>query len=434
MNSSKKIAALTLGCKVNMYDTEAMLELFKQKGYEVVDFDKHADVYIINTCTVTNFGDKKSRQMIRKANKENPDAIIVACGCYSQVAPEEVAKVEGVNLILGTKDRLKIVEIVENYNKEKGTYSQVSDIMEERLFENLNVSSLSERKRAYLKIQEGCDRYCTYCIIPYARGPVRSRLESEILEEAKRLAVCGYKEIVLAGIHVASYGKDLKEGDLLSILKKVNEIEGIERIRFSSVEPTIITKEFLETIKNMPKICDHFHLSLQSGCDKTLKRMNRRYTSEEYENAVSLLRKYYPDVGITTDIIVGFPGETEEDFKESMKFAERVRLSKIHVFPYSPKTGTKAALFENQIENSVKSERVKEMSALSERLQKEFIESFIGKRLHVLFEEEKEDGFFEGHSTNYINVRIKSKTSLENEIRSVKVTEIEGLYAFGEEI
>lgn len=433
MTENKKVAALTLGCKVNLYDTEAMLELFKKKGYELVEFSEKADVYIVNTCTVTNFGDKKSRQMMRRAKKNSPEAILVACGCYAQVAPEEVSKIEEVNLIIGTKDRANIVNIVENYSSSKGTESCVSDIMLEREFEELTVESLSDRQRAYLKIQEGCDRFCTYCIIPFARGPVRSRSIQSIMEEAKRLSENGYKEIVLAGIHVASYGKDLGNINLVSVLEKIHEIDGIKRIRFSSVEPTVITEAFISALKTMPKVCEHFHLSLQSGCDNTLKRMNRRYTAGEYENAVHLLRENFPDVGITTDIIVGFPGETDEDFKESMAFAKKMKLSKIHVFPYSPKVGTKAALFEGQIPEKIKHERAALMGEAGEKLQIDFLKSFIGRELEVLYEEEK-DGVFSGHASNYINVRTKSGKSITNEILKVKIKDVDGFSLISEEI
>jgi len=433
VTENKKVAALTLGCKVNLYDTEAMLELFKKKGYELVEFSEKADVYIVNTCTVTNFGDKKSRQMIRRAKKHNPEAILVACGCYAQVAPEEVSKIEEVNLIIGTKDRANIVNIVENYSASKGTESCVSDIMLEREFEELTVESLSDRQRAYLKIQEGCDRFCTYCIIPFARGPVRSRSIQSIAEEAQRLSENGYKEIVLAGIHVASYGKDLGDINLVSVLKKIHEIDGIKRIRFSSVEPTVITNDFINALKAMPKVCEHFHLSLQSGCDNTLKRMNRRYMAAEYENAVNLLRENFPDVGITTDIIVGFPGETDEDFKESMAFAKRMKLSKIHVFPYSPKVGTKAALFKNQIPEKIKHERAALMGETGEKLQIDFLKGFIGRELEVLYEEEK-DGVFSGHASNYINVRTESRKNIINEIFKVKIKDIDSFSLISEEI
>lgn len=418
----KKIAFTTLGCKVNLYDTEAMMELFYKNGYEIVDFDEFADIYIINTCTVTNLGDKKSRQMIRRAKKQNPEAIVAATGCYAQVASEEVANIEGINIVIGTKERSKIVELIENYAKENGVLNAVSDIMGEHEFEPLVISKLKDRTRAYIKIQEGCNRFCTYCIIPFARGPIRSRNPEEIVCEVKRLAENGFKEIVLAGIHVASYGKDLGNITLTDIIKRVHDIEGIERIRFSSIEPLVVTDEFIEAIKAMPKVCDHYHLSLQSGCNKTLKKMNRHYTAEEYENAVLKLRRAFPDVAITTDIIVGFPGEEEEDFEESLAFAEKVKLSKLHCFPYSPKKGTAAAKFSSQLPNAVKAERNHKMIQLSEKLNKEFLDSFYNKEMPVLFERCIGEDIYEGHTTNYIIVHAKGNgEKLVNKIKNVKI-------------
>ncbi|MBQ7103300.1 MAG: tRNA (N(6)-L-threonylcarbamoyladenosine(37)-C(2))-methylthiotransferase MtaB, partial [Anaerotignum sp.] len=338
----KKAASFALGCKVNQYESEAIAELFQEKGYEIVDIDDVADVYVINTCTVTNFGDKKSRQLIRKVKRQNENAIVCVVGCYAQTAPQELMKVEGVNLVLGTKDRAQIVEMVENYKVENGVESHVSDIMKERLFEPLSIQKLANRTRAYLKIQDGCSQYCSYCIIPYARGPIRSRDPQDVIAEVKRLAENGFREVVLTGIHVASYGKDRKDTSLIEILRQVHEVEGIDRIRFSSIEPNVVTEEFAQAIADMPKVCDHFHLSLQSGCDKTLKEMNRKYDTEKYRQAAATLRKYLPEVALTTDIIAGFPGETEEDFQASYDFAKEIGFAKIHAFPYSPKKGTPA--------------------------------------------------------------------------------------------
>ncbi len=418
----KKIAFITLGCKVNMYDTEAMMELFVEKGYKIVEFDDYADIYIINTCTVTNFGDKKSRQMIRRARRRNPNAIVAASGCYAQVAPEKVADIEGINIVIGTKDRSKVVEIIESY-KGGSVLNAVTDIKGEREFEPLKISRLKGRTRAYIKIQEGCNRYCTYCIIPYARGPVRSRKPEDVISEVKTLAKNGFKEIVLTGIHVASYGLDLGNITLCDIIEKVHDVPGIERIRFSSVEPTVITDEFIERIIKLPKVCQHYHLSLQSGCDRTLKAMNRRYSSEEYRNACDKLRKAFPDVAITTDIIVGFPNESEEDFKESYDFAKSVKLSKIHVFPYSPKAGTPAADMKGQIPPDVKNKRSEEMIALSNSLNREFMARYTGGETEVLFERE-EKGYYEGHTSNYIKVLVKSDENLTNRILRVKLKEI----------
>ncbi len=419
----KKVAFLTLGCKVNLYDTEAMQELFAQRGYDIVDFDSLADIYIINTCTVTNFGDKKSRQMIRRAKRQNPNAIVAATGCYAQVAPDTVANIEGINIVVGTKHRSQIVDIIEDYDDETKVLNAVTDIRHETEFEPLMISKLRDRTRAYVKIQEGCNRYCSYCIIPYARGPVRSRRPEQVVEEVERLAKNGFKEVVLTGIHVASYGLDLKCTNLIDIVKQVNKIDGIERIRFSSMEPTAVTDEIVSEMKKLPKICAHFPLSLQSGCDKTLKAMNRRYTANEYALAVDRLRAAYPDVAITTDIIVGFPGETEEDFVESINFARRVGLSKIHVFPYSPKTGTPAAKMPNQVPPDVKNDRAARLIAVSDELNKTFTEKLKGRTMPVLFEIRNKDGYFEGHTENYIKVLVKTEDDLRNQIINVRIGE-----------
>ena len=423
---NKKIAFITLGCKVNLYDTEAMAELFTEKGYEVVDFEEYADVYLINTCTVTNLGDKKSRQMIRRAKRINPNSVVVATGCYAQVASEEVAKIEGINIVIGTKNRSEIVETVENYVAENGVVNNVSDIMGEKEFEPLQISRLTNRTRAYIKIQEGCNRYCTYCIIPYARGPIRSRKPEEVIEEVKKLAENGFKEVVLTGIHVASYGLDLGNITLADIIEKVHSVNGIERIRFSSMEPLAIDDDFVARMAKLPKVCDHYHLSLQSGCNRTLKRMNRKYNAEQYAEACERLRNTFPNVAITTDIIVGFPDETEEDFKESLAFAKKMKLDKIHTFPYSPKKGTPAAKMKNQISGDVKSQRSKEMIALSDKMNIDFLNNNIGKTVPVLFED-MENGFWQGHTTNYIKVLVKSDENLNNKIVDVKLDKIHGV-------
>ena len=423
---NKKIAFITLGCKVNLYDTEAMAELFTEKGYEVVDFEEYADVYLINTCTVTNLGDKKSRQMIRRAKRINPNSVVVATGCYAQVASEEVAKIEGINIVIGTKNRSEIVETVENYVAENGVVNNVSDIMGEKEFEPLQISRLTNRTRAYIKIQEGCNRYCTYCIIPYARGPIRSRKPEEVIEEVKKLAENGFKEVVLTGIHVASYGLDLGNITLADIIEKVHSVNGIERIRFSSMEPLAIDDDFVARMAKLPKVCDHYHLSLQSGCNRTLKRMNRKYNAEQYAEACERWRNSFPNVAITTDIIVGFPDETEEDFKESLAFAEKMKLDKIHTFPYSPKKGTPAAKMKNQISGDVKSQRSKEMIALSDKMNIDFLNNNIGKTVPVIFED-MENGFWQGHTTNYIKVLVKSDENLNNKIVDIKLDKIHGV-------
>ncbi len=428
----KRVASHALGCKVNQYESEAIAELFAERGYEIVSIDDTADIYVINTCTVTNFGDKKSRQLIRKVKRQNPDSIVAAVGCYAQTAPEEIKKIDGVNLIIGTRGRRDIVELVESYRPEMGVISTVGEIAREREFEHLSISKLADRTRAYLKIQDGCSQFCSYCIIPYARGPIRSRDPEDIIDEVHILAENGFKEIILTGIHVASYGKDLRGTTLLDVIRRVQETKGIERIRFSSVEPNIITEEFMSELSKMDKVCDHFHLSLQSGCDRTLKRMNRKYDTEGYMRAVELLRKYMPDAAVTTDIIAGFPGETDEDFEKSLAFAEKVGFLKIHAFPYSPKRGTPAAVMPEQIQNSVKNGRTARLIELSDRMGNEFIERFVGRTVPVLFEREIKDGVYEGYTTNYIRVNAEGSENLKNRIADVEIIKAENDTAIGE--
>lgn len=427
----KKVASHALGCKVNQYESEAIAELFAQKGYEIVDIDEWADIYIINTCTVTNFGDKKSRQLIRKVKRQNPEAVVAAIGCYAQTAPDEIKNIEGVNLIIGTKGRKDIVDLVESYVPEMGVVSTVGQIAKEREFEHLTISKLADRTRAYLKIQDGCSQFCSYCIIPYARGPIRSRDPEDIMDEVKVLAENGFKEIILTGIHVASYGKDLKGVTLLDVIKRVQEQEGIERIRFSSVEPNIVTEEFASELSKLNKVCDHFHLSLQSGCDRTLKRMNRKYDAAGYERAVEILRKYFPNVAITTDIIAGFPDETDEDFEKSLEFAKKIGFAKIHAFPYSPKRGTPAAVMPNQILNAVKNERTSRLIEASDRMADEFIKSFEGRVMPVLYEREIEHNIYEGYTTNYIRVLSESSENIKNKILDTEIVSSEDEKAIG---
>ena len=428
----KKAASFALGCKVNQYESEAIAELFAEKGYEIVGIDEEADVYVINTCTVTNFGDKKSRQLIRKVKRQNENAIVAVVGCYAQTAPKELMEIAGVNLVIGTKDRAQIVEMVEQYDRANGVENHVSDIMKERVFEPLSIQKLANRTRAYLKIQDGCSQYCSYCIIPYARGPIRSREPQEVVAEVKRLAENGFKEVVLTGIHVASYGKDRRDTSLLDILKQVHEVEGIERIRFSSIEPNVVTEEFAQTMAALPKVCDHFHLSLQSGCDKTLKEMNRKYDTEKYRQAVATLRKYLPKVALTTDIIVGFPGETEEDFRESYAFAEEIGFAKIHVFPYSPKRGTPAAARKDQLLNAVKAERSHTLIQLSDKMAADFLADAVWTDAEVLYERAVGEGIYEGHTTNYMKVHGRSEVDLTNRICKTHITRAEGEMLFGD--
>ncbi len=361
----KKVAFCTLGCKVNQYETNAMIEQFIKKGYEIVNFEEKADIYIINTCTVTNMADRKSRQMLRRVKEINREAIVVACGCYAQVAKEELEKIPEIDLIYGTNEKNRIAEYIERECPfQLGTFpigvsgtfevsvplgkfpnGKVTDVMYQKEFLDFGTTLYTEKTRAVIKVQDGCDRFCSYCIIPYARGHVRSRKPESVIEEIKGVAKEGIKEVVITGIHVASYGKDFKDDiGLIDLLEKVNEIEGIERIRLGSIEPTIITDGFLERLTKLEKICDHFHLSLQSGCDETLKRMNRKYTTEQFRKSTNLLKKAYPNVALTTDIIVGFPGETDEEFEKTYKFLKEIDFYKMHIFKYSPRKGTKAAV------------------------------------------------------------------------------------------
>lgn len=425
----KKVASHALGCKVNQYESEAIAELFAQKGYEIVDIDEWADIYIINTCTVTNFGDKKSRQLIRKVKRQNPEAVVAAIGCYAQTAPDEIKNIEGVNLIIGTKGRKDIVDLVESYVPEMGVVSTVGQIAKEREFEHLTISKLADRTRAYLKIQDGCSQFCSYCIIPYARGPIRSRDPEDIMDEVKVLAENGFKEIILTGIHVASYGKDLKGVTLLDVIKRVQEQEGIERIRFSSVEPNIVTEEFASELSKLDKVCDHFHLSLQSGCDATLRRMNRKYTSEEYAESVALLRKVFDHPAITTDVIVGFPGETEEEFAQTVGFLDRIQFFEMHIFKYSKRAGTRAAVMSHQVPDPVKTTRSAELLAMEKEQSKQFRTHYVGREAEVLLEETKEIGGTEyllGHTRDYVKLAVSVKENKKNVANTVICGRVQG--------
>ena len=418
----KTIAFCTLGCKVNQYETNAMIEQFIKKGYTIKDFNEKADIYIINTCTVTNMADRKSRQMLRKVKELNKNAIVVACGCYAQVASEELEKIEEVDLIFGTNEKNKIVDYIEEWNDKK---SIVTDVMYQKEFLDFGTTDYTEKTRAVIKVQDGCDRFCTYCIIPYARGHVRSRKQENVLEEIQKLASKGIKEVVITGIHVASYGKDFKENiELIDLLEKINEVEGIERIRLGSLEPTLITKEFVKRLTKLNKICDHFHLSLQSGCNETLKRMNRRYTTEQFKEAAQILRKAYANVALTTDIIVGFPGETETEFQTTYNFLKEINFYQMHVFKYSQRKGTKAAAMPNQIDGKIKEERSEKLIELSNANERAYNKKFIGKEIEVLFEE-REGKYIKGHTTNYMVVKIPYKP-LENQLANVKITDEEG--------
>lgn len=424
----KTVAFYTLGCKVNQYETEAMGELFQRAGYEIVDSEEKADVYVINTCTVTNLGDRKSRQFIRRAKKINPEAIVAVVGCYAQTSPDEVLSIEGVNIILGTKDRNKIVAYVEKVKEESEKINAVEDIMQIKEFEEMTIGEIKGKTRAFLKIQEGCNQYCTYCIIPYARGPVRSRKLEDIIKEVKRLADHGFKEVVLTGIHVASYGRDLECTSLLDVIRAVHEVDGIERIRLSSIEPTIATEEFVREISKMEKVCPHFHLSLQSGCDATLKRMNRKYTTGEYKTIVERLREYMPDLSITTDIMVGFPGETEEEFEATLNFVKEIQFSQIHVFKYSPRKGTPAAKYKNQVPAEIKNIRSEKLIELARESTIKYNERFIGRIKKVLFEtaSTEMEGYYEGLTDNYIRVFSKANPEAEGKLIPVRLEKIYG--------
>ncbi|MBS3995555.1 MAG: tRNA (N(6)-L-threonylcarbamoyladenosine(37)-C(2))-methylthiotransferase MtaB [Alkaliphilus sp.] len=423
----KTVAFYTLGCKVNQYETEAMGELFNAAGYLTVDSEENANVYVINTCTVTNIGDRKSRQFVRKAKKINPEAIIAVVGCYSQTAPEEVMAIEGVNIVLGTNERNKIVEYVEKIQKENSKINAVKDIMEISEFEALTIGDILGKTRAFLKIQEGCNQYCTYCIIPYARGNIRSRKIHDIKAEVERLVQNNFKEIVLTGIHVASYGKDIGDICLLDVIDSVHDVKGIERIRLSSIEPTIMTDEFIDRLSQYKKVCPHFHLSLQSGCDTTLKRMNRKYTTKDYKAIVDAIRSRIPEVSLTTDIMVGFPGETEDEFLATREFIKTIQFSQIHVFKYSPRKGTPAASYENQVPSQVKNKRSEELIELSKKIMINHLEKFLNHTKEVLFETEiKDKGLYEGLTDNYIRVLCHSSDNIKGKLLPVVLTELEG--------
>lgn len=421
----KTFSILTLGCKVNQYESEAMKELFEKNQYVEVDKETDvADVYIVNTCTVTNLSDRKSRQYIRRAKRENPDAIVAVVGCYSQVSPKEVESLEDVDIIIGTSERERIVELCENYKKDQGKINIVRSLKGDREFQKIKTTREHIMTRSYMKVQDGCNRFCSYCIIPYARGEIRSRTIEDSLEEAKVLAKAGYKEIVLTGIHIGSYGKDLGDKRLIDLIEAIGKVQGIERIRLSSVEPVIITDEFMERALETKKLCDHFHLSLQSGSNKILKAMNRRYTREEYMEKCQIIRKYMPYAGLTTDIIVGFPTETDEDFNDSLDLVEKVKFSKIHVFKYSKRKGTPAASMKNQVDGNIKIERSEKLLETNDRLMEEFIEKNKNRSLKVLFEERKED-YYEGYTTNYIRCKLKTQEELKNKIINVKIKGVE---------
>ncbi len=426
--NNKIVSFITLGCKVNQYETNAMAQKFKEKGYKVIEGEAKADIYVINTCTVTNMSDRKSRQMLRRMKDINKNAIIVACGCYVQVSKEEVEQMEEIDFVLGNNEKKNIVEYVEKYIEENKKEENMEDVMQQREFVDFGDVTYTEKTRAVIKVQDGCDRFCSYCIIPYARGRVRSRKPQSVISEIEKIAKQGIQEVVVTGIHVALYGKDFNNDyKLIDLLEEINKIEGIKRIRLGSIEPLLITEEFVERLKKLEKICHHFHLSLQSGCDETLKRMNRRYTIEEFKEIVNRLRKNYEDVILTTDIIVGFPGETEEEFNKTYEFLKDIKFYKMHVFKYSPRKGTKAANMPKQIDGKQKEIRSKKLIELSDFNEKTYNEAYINKEVEVLFEEEKE-GMYKGHTENYILVYYKSEENLENKMKKVICKEVEKNY------
>ena len=448
----KSVALHNLGCKVNAYEIDVMQQLLLEKGYKIVPFDEKADIYIVNTCTVTNIADRKSRQMLHKAKKNNPEAIVVATGCYVQTDAEIIETDEAIDLAIGNNRKGEIVRIIEEYLENQSANDVMIDINQTEIFEELELKKTSDHTRAYIKIQDGCNQFCSYCVIPYARGRVRSRRPEQVIEEVKQLVVSGYREIVLTGIHLSSYGIDFvsknsedylgaeamkeenseiisglsekdiaqKRGYLLNLMKELHEINGLDRIRLGSLEPRIITEQFVKTLSGLPKVCKHFHLSLQSGSDSVLKRMNRKYTTQEFREKVSLLRNHFENPAITTDIIVGFPGETDTEFEETRNFVKEIDFFEMHIFKYSKRKGTQAAQMKDQILDQVKAGRSSILLELEREMSKEFREQFRGKQLSVLFEEKKELGnktYWIGHSPEYVKVAMETDENLENKIR-----------------
>lgn len=434
----KTVSFYTLGCKVNQYETNAMEQQFIKNNYEIVENTQKADIYIINTCTVTNMAERKSRQMLRRVKEINPSAVLVVCGCYAQVAKNELEQIPEIDIILGINEKNEIVQIVENYmekmaEQDKGSQeAEIDDVSKQKEFLDFGDVTYTEKNRAVVKVQDGCNMFCSYCIIPYARGRIRSRKIESVVSEIKKIAKEGIKEVVITGIHVASYGKDFdnentsKKIRLIDLLEAINKIDGIDRIRLSSLEPTIVDEEFATRLSKLDKICDHFHLSLQSGCDETLKRMNRKYTTQIYKDAVATLRKYYPEASFTTDVIVGFPGETDEEFAKTYEFLKEIDFYRLHVFKYSPRRGTVAEKMPNQIDGNKKEERSNKLIELSNSTENKHNQSYIGKTVKVLFEE-FEDGFFKGHTTNYMMVKVageeEQSDKFVNKILDVKIKE-----------
>ena len=422
----KKAALHNLGCKVNAYETEAMQHLLEEAGYEIVPFTQKADVYVINTCSVTNMADRKSRQMLHKAKKNNPDSIVVAAGCYVQTSEKEVLNDLSVDIVIGNDRKHDLVRLLEEYSLDSvnDTVDDINDGKHD--FEELFIDQTKEHTRAFIKVQDGCNQFCSYCIIPYARGRVRSRRFENVIAEVERLAANGFKEVVLTGIHLSSYGVDFEEATgLLELIQAVNAVKGIERIRLGSLEPKIVTEHFACELSKLDKICPHFHLSLQSGCDATLKRMNRKYTTKEYERGCELLRKYFVHPAITTDVIVGFPGETEEEFEQTKAYLEHIHFYEMHIFKYSKRKGTRAAVMPDQIDEQIKAARSEKLIALGHDMSKEFRKFYIGKNEEVLFEEKAvidDKEYFVGYTKEYVKVAKKTDENLENQIVSGRIS------------
>lgn len=417
------VAFHTLGCKVNHYETEAIWQLFKAQGYERVEFESMADVYVINTCTVTNTGDKKSRQVIRRAVRKNPDAVIAVTGCYAQTSPAEIMAIPGVDIVVGTQDRVKMLDYIEQFKKERQPINAVGNIMKNRIYEELDVPAFTDRHRASLKIQEGCNNFCTFCIIPWARGLMRSRDPQEVIHQAQQLVDSGYKEIVLTGIHTGGYGEDMKDYNLAMLLRELEEkVHGLKRIRISSIEASQISDEVIEVLANSKIVVPHLHIPIQSGSNTVLKRMRRKYTMEFFGDRLVKLKQALPGLAITSDVIVGFPGETEEEFMETYNFIKEHKFSELHVFPYSKRTGTPAARMENQIDEEVKNERVHRLIELSDQLAKEYASQFEGEVLEVIPEECLENGLYEGYTDNYLRVQFSATDEMIGEIVKVKIS------------
>ena len=427
-----KVAFYTLGCKVNIYETENVEKEFKNRGYEIVSFDELADVYVINTCSVTNTSDQKSRKIIRSCKKKNKDAIIIAMGCYTQIKYEEASKIDGVKIVIGNKYKNEVVDLLEEYLKTKKSIVKIKKLNREK-FEDMKISNFENHTRAFIKVQDGCNNFCSYCIIPYTRGNIRSKNKDDVINEVKELAKNGYKEIVLTGIDTGHYGLDIKDYDFSDLLNDLEKIDGIERIRISSVEITDLNDKFLQTLKNSKKIVDHIHIPLQSGCDKILKLMNRKYDLEFFFKKINEIRSIRKDMAITTDVIVGFPGETDEDFNDTVNTIKKVGFTELHVFPYSKREGTKAATMSNQVDGLVKKDRVRKLISLSNELKETYYKKFLGNKMEVLVEQNI-DGYFIGHLSNYGKVKFVSDVREENKIVDVKLLKYENDVFYGEKL